>query len=435
MLDDDRFHAPSVPERLRLLAPALETEVMYYVGRGLFKADRLMWALHLVHGMRPDAFGDREWEFLTDQLLAAGGDAAGPGRRGGGGGPQAPDWVPPDRHQALAELAAAFPKLVHALELENAAKWKRFAGGADCEHPAAFPAKVTGAQRLLVVKALRPDRLLSAMQQFAAEALRLPSLAPPPLSLAALHRDLATSPGQPVLLITTPGSDPSKELQDFAHEAVGRDRYRDLAMGGGQQAAALELLGAAARDGDWLCLKNLHLVAAWLPTLEKALAALVPSMHADFRLWLTTEPHPLFPPILLQQSLKVTFESPPGIKKNLQRTLTSWGRGYIDGSDAGGGGGGRSSRSQLLVLLAWFHAVVQERRTYLPQGWSKAYEFSVGDLRAGAMVLESVSKVNAPPPSRLIYVGPASRHSPVQHGSLSLPPSFLPPRPSRGSSC
>jgi len=140
---------------------------------------------------------------------------------------------------------------------------------------------------------------------------------------------------------------------------------------------------------------------AWLPTLEKAVASLAAAMHPDFRLWLTTEPHPLFPPILLQNSLKITFESPPGIKKNLQRTLGTWGRDFIDGTGAASPAKGEEKadsgavprrRGQLLFLLAWFHAVVQERRTYLPQGWSKAYEFSVGDLRAGTMVLDTVSR-------------------------------------------
>jgi hypothetical protein len=32
--------------------------------------------------------------------------------------------------------------------------------------------------------------------------------------------------------------------------------------------------------------------------------------HPAFRLWLTTEPHANFPAILLQQSLKITFEAP-----------------------------------------------------------------------------------------------------------------------------
>lgn len=31
---------------------------------------------------------------------------------------------------------------------------------------------------------------------------------------------------------------------------------------------------------------------------------------------------------------------------------------------------------------------MQERRTYIPQGWTKFYEFSYGDLKAGTYVIE-----------------------------------------------
>ena len=55
--------------------------------------------------------------------------------------------------------------------------------------------------------------------------------------------------------------------------------------------------------GAWLCLKNLHLMAAWLPVLEKAVHVLAP--HPDFRLFLTTEPHSKFPVSLLQACFKV----------------------------------------------------------------------------------------------------------------------------------
>ena len=34
---------------------------------------------------------------------------------------------------------------------------------------------------------------------------------------------------------------------------------------------------------------------------------------------------------------------------------------------------------------------MQERRTYIPQGWTKFYEFSYGDLRAGTFVMEAMS--------------------------------------------
>jgi len=33
---------------------------------------------------------------------------------------------------------------------------------------------------------------------------------------------------------------------------------------------------------------------------------------------------------------------------------------------------------------------MQERRKYIPQGWSKYYEFSFGDLKAGEMTLTDV---------------------------------------------
>ena len=103
--------------------------------------------------------------------------------------------------------------------------------------------------------------------------------------------------------------------------------------------------------------------------------------HEDFRLWLTTEESNTFAPILLQQCLKITFESPPGIKQNMLRTVSSWPDELIQNHDDKG----------LLFLLAWFHALVQERRTFIPQGWSKFYEFSLGDLRSGVGVLELVA--------------------------------------------
>ena len=42
-------------------------------------------------------------------------------------------------------------------------------------------------------------------------------------------------------------------------------------MGQGQAEVAVQLLHDCATNGEWLCLKNLHLVTAWLPTLEKVL--------------------------------------------------------------------------------------------------------------------------------------------------------------------
>lgn len=67
--------------------------------------------------------------------------------------------------------------------------------------------------------------------------------------------------------------------------------------------AADRLHRACLCTGEWLCLKNLHLVLAWLPVLERALRSL--KSNANFRLVLTSEPHPAFPAALLEACLKV----------------------------------------------------------------------------------------------------------------------------------
>lgn len=90
-------------------------------------------------------------------------------------------------------------------------------------------------------------------------------------------------------------------------------------MGGNQNELALSMLKDAAVKGQWLCLKNLHLVISFLPILEKTFKSLEP--HANFRLWFTTEAHIKFPSILLETCFKVSYESPPGLKKNLVRLI------------------------------------------------------------------------------------------------------------------
>ena len=54
------------------------------------------------------------------------------------------------------------------------------------------------------------------------------------------------------------------------------------------------------------------------------------------------------------------------------------------------------SKAQLLFVVAWFHAVVQERRTFIPQGWTKFHEFSYADLRSTADIIISFEKAIPP---------------------------------------
>jgi len=99
-------------------------------------------------------------------------------------------------------------------------------------------------------------------------------------------------------------------------------------------------------------------------------------------MWLTTEEHPKFPAVLLETCFKVSFETPPGLRKSMERIYYSFSQTQFQKFS--------TKKSQLVFILSYFSSLIQERRTYIPQGWSKYYEFSPGDFKAGVMLLDSI---------------------------------------------
>ncbi|XP_033122293.1 cytoplasmic dynein 2 heavy chain 1-like, partial [Anneissia japonica] len=365
----------STEMRIQRLIKCLQDLVYEYVCRSLFKSDRLMFALHLAHGMHPEMFQENEWEAFIGQIVS---DIKADGHREKD---SFPNWIDQDRYQDVNVIKSNFTALYQSLSFGDSGLWSGFSRSSQCEmeFPNALQKKVSPFQQLLVIQTVRPDRLQSAMGVFACKALGMKELSPPSLNLKRLYPETVSS--EPILIIISPGADASEELQELADEIIGTDKYHQVAMGQGQADIAMQLLHECARNGEWLCLKNLHLVTAWLPVLEKELNSLV--THDSFRLWLTAESHPKFPTILLQSSLKVTYEAPPGIKKNLQRSYDSWSTDFVSKNN-------NVIRAQALFALAWFHAVCQERRNFIPQGWTKFYEFSMSDLRAGADIIDRI---------------------------------------------
>ncbi len=361
-------HGGSAGERrTEAIKATLLTKAYQYVARSLFKSDRLAFAMHMAHKMRPELFAPHEWEafvgVLVDAALGAGADVA-------------PRWAEEERRQAAAKLRSNFPELFNVGQLDDGSVWSTFANAEECEQefPLQMQKKLSEFQQVLIVQTFRPDRLVSAMEQFAVSALALQDLSPPTLSLGDILSE--TTSTEPVLVVISSGSDPSEELRELASSQ--RVTLHEVAMGQGQTDVALERLATAAKSGEWLMLKNLHLMTFWVPVLAKEVARL--EAHEKFRLWLTAESHPKFPAVMSEHSLKVTYEAPPGIKRNLQRTLRSWGPDVFAGASA--------ARAQNVFALAWFHAVAQERRKFIPQGWCKFYEFSDGDLRAGLELVQ-----------------------------------------------
>ncbi|KAI6134168.1 dynein heavy chain protein 1, partial [Pisolithus croceorrhizus] len=182
----------------------------------------------------------------------------------------------------------------------------------------------------------------------------------------------------PLALVSITGYDASYRVETLI-QTVGA-RSSSVAMGS-QEGFTLadQAIAAASRQGTWVLLKNVHLAPTWLGQLEKRLHTLHP--HRNFRLFLTMEANPAIPVNILRQSRIIMNEPPPGIKANLLDSLRSIAPHRHSQ--------GPAEKVRLYFLLAWFHAVVQERLRYVPLGWSKIYDFNDSDMSSAFATIDT----------------------------------------------
>lgn len=93
--------------------------------------------------------------------------------------------------------------------------------------------------------------------------------------------------------------------------------------------------------------------------------------NSSTRIWLTTEECTGFYPGLAGLCLKLAYEPPEGVKRNIKRSLQQLRQTQRDDNAA-----------TAVLVLSWLHATLQERRNFVPQGWIKSYEWNESDLEA-----------------------------------------------------
>jgi len=76
-------------------------------------------------------------------------------------------------------------------------------------------------------------------------------------------------------------------------------------------------------------IQNIHLVARWLPTLEKKIEQYSLESHQNYRVYMSAEPaasresHTI-PQGILEVSIKITNEPPTGMMANLHKALDNF---------------------------------------------------------------------------------------------------------------
>ncbi|KAJ3128700.1 hypothetical protein HK098_003691 [Nowakowskiella sp. JEL0407] len=378
-----------IKERVVSLIDSITHMVFIYTTRGLFERDKLTFIAQMTFQIL-GAAGDMDAVEL-DFLLR---------------GPKivsvnSPfDWLAHGSWQMVKALSNLEQFRSLASDIEGSSKqWKKYCEN-ECPESEKLPQEwknKSALQKLCILRCLRPDRMSYAVRNFVSTKMGAKYVDSSRVPLPKSYEE--SGPATPVFFILSPGVDPVKEVEALGRQlGVSEDigNFHNVSLGQGQEVIAEQRLDLAHKDGGWVMLQNIHLVAKWLPVLEKKLEHLSSGAHENFRVFLSAEPAAeasahIIPTSILQASIKITNEPPTGMQANIRRALDNFTQETLE----------RCSKDAefkaILFALCYFHAVVLERRKFGTQGWNRPYPFSTGDLMISVDVLynylETFSKV------------------------------------------
>lgn len=131
-----------------------------------------------------------------------------------------PDWISQASWDAICDLdkMTNFTGIVGAFT-HNSKEWRRWYMSSNPETdslPGEWEAKCEQdrLRKMIMIKTIRPDRILFAATSFVTEKLSAQYVQPPPFKFEELYE--SSSKITPVIFILSPGTDPFAMLQSFA---------------------------------------------------------------------------------------------------------------------------------------------------------------------------------------------------------------------------
>ncbi|XP_014373608.2 dynein heavy chain 10, axonemal, partial [Alligator sinensis] len=367
-----------LPKRLQNIMDTLTFNIYNYGCTGLFERDKLLFSFNMT--IKIEQADGRVPQEELDFFLKGNISLEKSARK------KPCTWLSDQGWEDIMRLSQLFPEKFESLpdDVEkNPDVWKNWYD-LDALEQSPFPThycnSLTHFQKLLLLRCFRVDRVYRAVTDYVTLTMSEKYVQPPVISFDAIFEQ--STPHSPIVFILSPGSDPASDLMKLAERTgFGGSRLKFLAMGQGQEKVALQLLENAVARGQWLMLQNCHLLVKWLIDLEKALEKIT-KPHPDFRLWLTTDPTKGFPIGILQKSLKVVTEPPNGLKLNMRATYFKIPHEALEQCP-------HPAFKSLVYVLAFFHAVVQERRKFGKIGWNVPYDFNESDFQVCMEILNT----------------------------------------------
>uniref|UniRef100_W5N7B2 Dynein axonemal heavy chain 2 n=1 Tax=Lepisosteus oculatus TaxID=7918 RepID=W5N7B2_LEPOC len=365
-------------ERINNLNDYHTYAVYRYTCRGLFEHHKLLFSFQMCAKILEVAgkLNMNEYNFFLrgGQVLDKEGQMDNP----------CPGWLSDSNWDNITELdkLTNFHGIMNSFE-QNPRDWHLWYTSATPETaplPAEWENGYNELQRMLIVRSLRQDRVAFCVTTFIINNLGSKFVEPPVLDMKSVVDD--STPKTPLIFVLSPGVDPTGALLQLAEASGMGQRFHALSLGQGQAPIATRMIKNGVKDGNWVFLANCHLSLSWMPQLDKLVEQLqVEEPHPDFRLWLSSSPHPDFPIAILQAGIKMTTEPPKGLKANMKRLYQLVTEPQFNRCSK------PSVYKKLLFSLCFFHSVLLERKKFLQLGWNIIYGFNDSDFEVSENLL------------------------------------------------
>jgi dynein heavy chain len=216
--------SPNISARLTNIQDHVTYSLFCNVCRSLFEKDKVLFAFLLCCRTLESrgALDANEWLFLLTGGLTPPGNAPNP----------APDFLSDRAWRELCKLSKLPPFLGLSDAISAApAAWRHLYDSLS-PHTERLPGHfgaLGSFQKLLIVRCVRPDKVMPAVQAFVEEHMSRKFVEPPAFDLHACFED--SSPTTPLVFVLSSGSDPTAALLQFAAEKEMDGRLNAISLG------------------------------------------------------------------------------------------------------------------------------------------------------------------------------------------------------------
>jgi dynein heavy chain len=304
----------------------------------------------------------------------------------------------------ISNSLQVFQNFANSFSINNT-RWRKYWNSINCDDhlmPSPWDNKLTAFQKLILIKILCPDKIIFKITEFVEAVMGQSSNS---FILCNISRPYAESNClTPIIFILPSYSSSFSIVNKFAKVLGYSEKLHSLSMGPSQGQKAEILIEIARKNGEWVFLHNCHLDLPWMMKLEKICEDIdVSNTSLDFRLWMSTYSDKKFPLSILQNSIKIAFDSPYELKQTLTWAYKSElvkDKEFFEGCP-----GKDKTFSKLLYGFCLFHAIVRERKNFGCLSWNFEYDFDESDLQTSIIQLKNwINQYDKVPFKALIFL-------------------------------